>query len=182
MITIRNDIYHFMYHLVENNLLYVSDRILYFMQWRFVNVPVHCCFKYPKWYAWASMHDLKRYERNITACRIRFGLIGDFYLWRNLKQQVYDGIPITREQMKERITRACLALNRNKIRYAVISLSQRFRFFLFFIINDIRDFQVSCFGCLTLYIRSRTKQRQRVGLNQERIKKFQWTKLNRSEW
>lgn len=66
------------------------------------------------------MHDLKRYERNITACRIRFGLIGGFYLWRKLKQQVYDKIPITREEMKERITRACLALNRNKIRYAVI--------------------------------------------------------------
>lgn len=181
MITIRNDMF-FMYHLVENNLLYVSDRILYFMQRRFVNVPVHCCFKCPKWWTWASMHDLKRYERDITACRIRFGLIGDFYLWRKLKQQVYDEIPITRKETKERITRACLAFNRNKIRHAVISLSQRFRFFLFFIINDIREIQVSCFGCLTLYIRSRTKQRQRAAPRQEKIKKFQWTKLNRSEW
>lgn len=173
-----------MYHLVENNLISASDRILYFTQWRFVNVPVHCCFKCSKWRAWASMHDLKRYESNITTCRIRFGLIEDFYLWGKLKQQVYNEIPITKEEMKERITRACFAINRNKIRHAVISLSQRFRFslFFFFIINDIRDIQVSCFGCLTLYIRNRTKQRQRVALRQEKIEKFQWTKLNRSEW
>ena len=38
----------------------------------------------------------------------------DFYLWRKLKQQVYSEMPITREDMKEHIRRACVAIDPNQ--------------------------------------------------------------------
>ncbi|CAK9796199.1 hypothetical protein ANTPLA_LOCUS687 [Anthophora plagiata] len=49
----------------------------------------------------------------------------DFYLRRKLKQ-VYNKMPATREEMKQRVTRACFAINPNEIQRAVLSVSQRF--------------------------------------------------------
>ncbi|KYM99635.1 hypothetical protein ALC62_09638, partial [Cyphomyrmex costatus] len=51
----------------------------------------------------------------------------DFYLRGKLKQQVYSEMPTTREDMKERIRRACVAIDPNEIRRAVLFVSTRFR-------------------------------------------------------
>ncbi|KZC14058.1 hypothetical protein WN55_06491, partial [Dufourea novaeangliae] len=51
----------------------------------------------------------------------------DFYLWGKLKQQVYNEILTTKEDMKERIRRACAAINTTEIQHAVLSVKQRFR-------------------------------------------------------
>ncbi|KZC10639.1 hypothetical protein WN55_00391, partial [Dufourea novaeangliae] len=51
----------------------------------------------------------------------------DFYLWGKLKQQVYNEIPTTKEDMKERIRRVSAAINTTKIQHAVLSVKQRFR-------------------------------------------------------
>ena len=51
----------------------------------------------------------------------------EFYLWGKLKQQMYSKIPITREDMKELIRRACVAIDPNEIRRAVLFVSTRFR-------------------------------------------------------
>ncbi|KOC59084.1 hypothetical protein WH47_12677 [Habropoda laboriosa] len=51
----------------------------------------------------------------------------DFYLWGKLKEQVYRKIPTTREDMQERIRRACSVIDPNEIRHAVLSVLQRFR-------------------------------------------------------
>ena len=48
----------------------------------------------------------------------------DFYLWGKLKQ-VYSEIPMTRKDMKERIKRACVVIDPNEIRRAMLSI--RFR-------------------------------------------------------
>ncbi|KYN04950.1 hypothetical protein ALC62_04166 [Cyphomyrmex costatus] len=51
----------------------------------------------------------------------------DFYLWGKLKQQAYSEMPTTREDTKERIRRACVAIDPNEIRRAVLSVSTYFR-------------------------------------------------------
>ena len=43
------------------------------------------------------MHALKRCEGDITACRISFVLMENFYLGGKLKQQVYNEISTTIE-------------------------------------------------------------------------------------
>ena len=50
----------------------------------------------------------------------------DFYLWGKLKQQVYNEMPITREDMKEHIRRAYVVIDLNEIRRAM-SVSTCFR-------------------------------------------------------
>ncbi|KZC13177.1 hypothetical protein WN55_05909 [Dufourea novaeangliae] len=44
----------------------------------------------------------------------------NFYLWGKLKQQVYNKIPTTKEDMKEAIRRACAAINPTEIQHAVL--------------------------------------------------------------
>ena len=50
----------------------------------------------------------------------------EFYLWRKLKQEVYNEIPTTHEDMQDRITRACSAISADEIQCAVLSTSNRF--------------------------------------------------------
>jgi len=51
----------------------------------------------------------------------------DFYLWGKLKQQVYNEVPTSKEDMKERIRRACSMIDTNEIRNAIFSMTNRFR-------------------------------------------------------
>ncbi|EFN67942.1 hypothetical protein EAG_00133, partial [Camponotus floridanus] len=51
----------------------------------------------------------------------------DFYLWGKLKQQVYNEVPTSKEDMKERIRRACSMIDTNEIRNAIFSITNRFR-------------------------------------------------------
>ena len=46
----------------------------------------------------------------------------DFYLWGKLKQ-VYSEMSITREDIKEHIRKACVAIDPNEIRHVVLSES-----------------------------------------------------------
>ena len=51
----------------------------------------------------------------------------DFYLWGTLKQQVYNELPSTREDMQVRITGACSAISPDEIQCAALFTATLFQ-------------------------------------------------------
>ncbi|KZC06776.1 hypothetical protein WN55_07549 [Dufourea novaeangliae] len=57
-----------------------------------------------------SFQEIERVDNKIRRSRSPDLTPLDFYLWGKLKQQVYNEIPTTKEDMKESIRRACAAI------------------------------------------------------------------------
>jgi hypothetical protein len=75
----------------------------------------------------------RRFEVGMTVQEYKNGLRNspdlttlDFYLWGKLKQYVYSEVSISKEDMKERIRRACSTIDINEIQNAIFFITNRF--------------------------------------------------------